>query len=156
GESGIVGLHLEGPWLADPRRGVHPSANLRDFDDDDLALLTAHRHFPLMVTVAPERISPGEVRTLSSSGVIVALGHTAARAEDVSAMLAAGARGFTHLFNAMPPFEGRNPGAVGAALAEAKAWTGIILDGVHVHPTSARAALMAKGARRLMLVSDAM
>src|SRR5690606_27923884 len=143
GVEGVIGLHLEGPWLSDARRGVHPAEKLRAFDAEDLALLTRPRAFPLMVTVAPETVEPGTIKALADSGIVVSLGHTAAAAEDVEAALAAGARGFTHLFNAMPAMEGRNPGPVGVALAHRESWAGLILDGIHVHPLTARAALQA-------------
>lgn len=156
GLDGIAGLHLEGPWLSVRRRGVHPAANLRPLDDIDLIMLTAQRGFPLMVTVAPECVSPEDIATLAAAGVRVSLGHTAASADVVGAALAAGATCFTHLFNAMPAMESRTPGPVGAALANASAYTGLILDGIHVHPLSARAAFLAKTAQRMILVSDAM
>jgi len=156
GMQGIVGLHLEGPWLSGPRRGVHPAANLRPLDDIDLVMLTARRGFPLMVTVAPEMVSPEHIRTLADEGVRVSLGHTAASTEQTLRALEAGATCFTHLFNAMPPMESRNPGPLGVALAHSGAYTGLILDGIHVHPLSARAAFLAKTARRMILVSDAM
>ncbi len=156
GVPGLVGLHLEGPWLSAPRRGVHPQAFLREFDADDLNLLAQKRSFPVIVTLAPERASPAQVRSLVAAGVIVSIGHTAADHADVDALLDAGASGFTHLFNAMPPMEGRKPGPVGAALANRNAWAGLILDGIHVHPVSARAAFAAKSADKLMLISDAM
>ncbi len=156
GAPGLIGLHLEGPWLSEERRGVHPARYLRDFDAADLALLTHKRAFPIMITVAPERIDIAHIKALTEAGVIVCLGHTAASAEAVQAALAAGARGFTHLFNAMPPFEGRKPGPVAAALAHSDCYAGLILDGIHVHPLSARAAFAAKGADKLMLVSDSM
>jgi N-acetylglucosamine-6-phosphate deacetylase len=156
GVEGLIGLHLEGPWLSEPRRGVHPAANLRPLDAADLDLLTAPRGFPLMVTLAPECVSPGDIATLVTAGVRVSLGHTAADFETTARALDAGASCFTHLFNAMPPLESRNPGALGAALSRADAWTGLILDGIHVHPASARAAFLAKTAQRMILVSDAM
>ncbi len=156
GIPGLIGLHLEGPWLSEPRRGVHPQRFLRGLDAEDMALLTQKRPFPVMVTIAPEQATPEDVRALTSAGVIVSIGHTAADHADVEASLAAGATGFTHLFNAMPPLEGRKPGPVGVALATASTWAGLILDGIHVHPLSARAAFAAKTARKLMLVSDAM
>ena len=156
GIPGLIGLHLEGPWLSEPRRGVHPQRFLRGLDAEDLALLTQQRSFPLMVTIAPEQATPDDVKALTASGVTVSIGHTAADHADVEALLAAGATGFTHLFNAMPPLEGRKPGPVGVALASANTWAGLILDGIHVHPLSAGAAFAAKSARRLMLVSDAM
>lgn len=153
---GVLGLHLEGPWLSDRRRGVHPSRHLRALDDEDVRLLTQKRPFPLLITVAPEQVDVETIETLKAAGVIVSLGHTEAPAEQVEAALAAGATGFTHLFNAMPPMEGRKPGPVGVALANRDCWAGLILDGIHVSPTSARAALAAKTWRKLMLVSDAM
>lgn len=156
GVAGVLGLHLEGPWLSEPRRGVHPTQFLRQLDEEDVALLTRGHAFPLQVTVAPEQISAPVVKALASAGVVVSLGHTAAGADEVEAALAAGATGFTHLFNAMPPLEGRKPGPVGVALANRESWAGLILDGIHVHPVSARVAFAAKTAQRLMLVSDAM
>lgn len=156
GVPGLVGLHLEGPWLSHPRRGVHPEEFLRPMDADDVSLLAQKRPFPVMVTVAPEQVTPTQVRLLVDAGVIVSIGHTAASHEAVEALLREGATGFTHLFNAMPPLEGRRPGAVGVALASRDAWAGLILDGIHVHPISARAAFAAKSERKLVLVSDAM
>jgi N-acetylglucosamine-6-phosphate deacetylase len=156
GADGVLGLHLEGPWLSDRRRGVHPGRHLRGLDPDDLQLLTRQRGFPLMVTVAPEQIDLASIRALADAGVVVSLGHTEAASEKIEAALAAGASGFTHLFNAMPPLEGRKPGPVGAALAHRESWAGLILDGIHVHPVSARAAFAAKTSRKLILVSDAM
>ena len=156
GVEGLLGLHLEGPWLSEPRRGVHPARFLRELDDADLKLLTQRRPFPLLVTVAPEQIDAATIKTLTEAGVIVSLGHTAAPTDDVERAIAAGATGFTHLFNAMPPMEGRNPGALGVALGSRQSWAGLILDGIHVHPASARAAFAAKTANRLILVSDAM
>lgn len=156
GIPGLVGLHLEGPWLSAPKRGVHPQQFLRRLDADDLRLLARRRTFPVMITLSPEEAAAADVRVLADAGVLVCIGHTAASAEDAEALLAAGAVGFTHLFNAMPALEGRRPGPVGAALANRKAWAGLILDGIHVHPLSARVAFAAKGPRKLMLVSDAM
>lgn len=156
GVPGLLGLHLEGPWLSEPRRGVHPARHLRAFELADLQLIAQKRPFPVLLTVAPEQIDTASIRTLRNAGVIVSIGHTAATSDEVDAAIAAGATGFTHLFNAMPPLEGRNPGAVGAALADPNVWAGLILDGIHVHPTSARAALAAKTSAKLILVSDAM
>lgn len=156
GLPGLLGLHLEGPWLSEPRRGVHPQRFLRALDASDMELLTRRNAFPLLITLAPEQATAADVRTLANAGVVVSIGHTAAPHDDIEAMIAAGATGFTHLYNAMPPLEGRNPGALGVALASREAWTGLILDGIHVHPVSARAAFAAKTDRKLMLVSDAM
>jgi len=156
GMPSLLGLHLEGPWLSEPRRGVHPQRFLRTMDADDLILVAQNRAFPVLVTLSPEQASPDDVRKLVEAGVTVSIGHTAAPHTDVEALIAAGATGFTHLFNAMPPLEGRTPGAVGVALADRESWAGLILDGIHVHPVSAKAAFAAKSAGKLILVSDAM
>ncbi len=156
GMPGLLGLHLEGPWLSEPRRGVHPQRYLRAMDAEDLALVAQRRPFPVLVTLSSEHASPDDVRRLAAGGVTVSIGHTAAPHADIEALIAAGVTGFTHLFNGMPPLEGRNPGVVGVALAERQTWAGLILDGIHVHPVSARAAFAAKSADKLMLVSDAM
>jgi N-acetylglucosamine-6-phosphate deacetylase len=156
GIPGLLGLHLEGPWLSGPRRGVHPQRFLRPLDSSDASLLARKRPFPMLITVAPEQVSPEIVRALVDAGVTVSIGHTEAVHEQVEALLDSGATGFTHLFNAMPPMEGRRPGPVGVALARRDMWAGLILDGIHVNPISARAAFAAKSASKLMLVSDAM
>lgn len=156
GLPGLLGLHLEGPWLSEPRRGVHPQRYLRKLDGDDLALVAQKRPFPVLVTLSPEQASPEDVARLVAAGVTVSIGHTAASHTDILALIDAGATGFTHLFNAMPALEGRNPGAVGVALSRRDTWTGLILDGIHVHPVSAKAAFAAKSAEKLILVSDAM
>lgn len=153
---GLLGLHLEGPWLGSARRGVHGAAHLRGLDEADLALLKEMGPMPLLVTLAPENGSPADIAALVGLGVRVSIGHTAASGDAVSAALAAGATGFTHLFNAMPPLSAREPGPIGVALTDDTAWCGLILDGHHVAPTSARLALRAKPAGKLMLVSDAM
>ena len=153
---GIAGLHLEGPFIALARRGIHPAAAVTAMTEADVALLAAHRLFPLLLTLAPDAVSPDMVARLAQAGVVVFAGHTDAVYDQVRAALAAGASGFTHLFNAMSPFASRAPGAVGAALAHRDAYAGIIVDGHHVHPASVAAAFAAKGAARLFLVSDAM
>ncbi len=106
--------------------------------------------------LAPERVPLETIRALVERGVIVAAGHTAGTYEEIREGLDAGVRGFTHLYNAMSPLQGREPGAVGAALEDRDSWIGIIVDGVHVHPASLRVALAAKPRGRLLLVTDAM
>ncbi len=154
-EPGILGLHLEGPFLNPARKGAHPGALIRAIAEDDLRFLCDETPRPLLVTLAPERVGAAALARLVRAGVIVSIGHSAASWETAQQALAAGARGCTHLFNAMPPLAGRDPGPVGAALGS-DAHAGIIADGHHVHPANLRLALRAKGAGRLMLVTDAM
>jgi N-acetylglucosamine-6-phosphate deacetylase len=155
GEAGILGLHLEGPFLNTTRKGVHPEALIRGMTEGDCRFLCQEAPRPLLVTLAPERVGTAAIAQLAASGVIVAIGHSAASWEEAKAALDAGARGFTHLFNAMPPLAGRAPGPVGAALLS-DGFAGIIADGHHVHPANLRLALRTKGAERLLLVTDAM
>jgi N-acetylglucosamine-6-phosphate deacetylase len=123
-------------------------------DADWLASLAAS--LPILLTVAPEEVADSHLRQLADAGVVLSAGHTAASAERIAEALALGLRSFTHLYNAMPPLAGREPGPVGAALSESSAWCGLIVDGVHVHPASLRVALAARPADRMLLVTDAM
>jgi N-acetylglucosamine-6-phosphate deacetylase len=156
GIPGVLGIHLEGPWLNPARKGVHDARFFRDISDDDIALLTAPGLGRVLVTLAPERVSPKAIARLVEAGVVVSAGHTEADAATLVVARGAGLSGFTHLFNAMPPLSGRAPGPVGIALSDPDAWCGLIVDLVHVDPVSLRAAIAARGFERMILVSDAM
>lgn len=156
GVPGVLGIHIEGPFLNVARRGIHDASKFRIIDSQALQLLASSRHGRVLVTLAPEVAPPGAIRALVEAGVIVAAGHTAATYDEIQAALAEGLSGFTHLFNAMSQFGSREPGVVGAALESRASWCGLIVDGYHVHPASLRVALAAKGAARLALVTDAM
>src|ERR1041385_1721170 len=119
GRDGIIGMHLEGPFISPQRPGVHPSDRIRQPRDGDLEQLCELAGVgKSLVTLAPECVPAGFVRTLSSSGVRVSIGHSEASADAVMQAVADGATGVTHLFNAMPPLSARDPGIVGTALAE--------------------------------------
>jgi len=154
--AGVLGIHLEGPFLATKKKGIHDSAKFRLPDAADIALIASGKSGKVLLTVAPEEVSPDVVRELSDRGVVIAGGHTAATFEQTRASLAAGLRGFTHLFNAMSPLQSREPGVVGAALENRGSWCGIIVDGHHVHPAALRVALHAKPRGKIFLVTDAM
>jgi N-acetylglucosamine-6-phosphate deacetylase len=156
GVPGVLGIHVEGPFLSRSRKGIHDAAQLRPLDTAALSLLTKKRRGCVVLTLAPEIVPAAVIRELADAGVLVCAGHTDADYATVAAGLDAGIRGFTHLFNAMSQLAGRNPGTVGAALADRNSWCGIIADGHHVHPASLRVALAAKGLEKLILVTDAM
>jgi len=156
GVPGLLGIHLEGPYLAPARKGVHDPKFFRVPDADELALLCAPHRGVRLITLAPDRMPTATIGALAASGVIVCAGHTAADYATTRAALDAGVRGFTHLFNAMTPFGSREPGVVGAALDDAESWCGIIADGHHVHPVSLRVAIAAKARGKMLLVTDAM
>ncbi|MEE2861630.1 MAG: N-acetylglucosamine-6-phosphate deacetylase [Pseudomonadota bacterium] len=154
--AGFLGLHLEGPHL-DPRRaGAHDPALIRPMSDTDLSqLIAAASRLPaLMLTVAPEAVSPAQIAALSGAGIIVSLGHSDCSLPAAQAAFAAGAAAVTHLFNAMSPMGHRQPGLVGAVLA-GDAHAGIIADGIHVDPAALAVALRARP-NGLFLVSDCM
>ncbi|HEY0106368.1 MAG TPA: N-acetylglucosamine-6-phosphate deacetylase [Rhizomicrobium sp.] len=156
GVPGVLGIHIEGPFLNPRRSGIHDAANFRTLDAAALKILTSARRGKTLVTLAPEQTTPAAIAALTEAGVIVSAGHTDATYGQVRDALAAGLTGFTHLFNAMSPLRAREPGAVGAALDDANSWCGIIVDGHHVDPATLRVALACKGSARLMLATDAM
>jgi N-acetylglucosamine-6-phosphate deacetylase len=154
---GILGIHLEGPFLATARKGAHDPSLIRALTDGDVDALLDSGIDTVLLTVAAENASPQQIRRLTDGGIIVSLGHSAASYEMAAAAADAGARGVTHLYNAMSPLEHRAPGLVGAALDHGGLWAGLIADGHHAHPAALRIALRAKqGPARLFLVSDAM
>jgi N-acetylglucosamine-6-phosphate deacetylase len=156
GVPGVLGIHLEGPYLAPARKGTHDAGKFRIPDAAEIELATSLGTGVTLLTLAPEQVPAESIRALVARGAIVAAGHTAASYEQARAGLGAGVRGFTHLYNAMTPLQGREPGVVGAALEDRGSWCGIIVDGVHVHPASLRVALAAKPRGKLFLVTDAM
>jgi N-acetylglucosamine-6-phosphate deacetylase len=153
---GVLGIHLEGPYLASARKGVHDPKYFHVPGNDELALLCAPHRGVRLITLAPDQVPLASIGALVDAGLTVCAGHTAADYATTRAALDAGVRGFTHLFNAMTPFGSREPGVVGAALEDAMSWCGIIVDGHHVHPASLRVAIAAKPRGKMLLVTDAM
>jgi N-acetylglucosamine-6-phosphate deacetylase len=153
---GVLGIHIEGPFLAHEKRGVHDASKLRTIDAEALRLLTTPHGGVTLVTLAPEETTPESIRALTAAGVIVSAGHTNATYDELQPAFASGLRGFTHLFNAMTGLGSREPGAVGAALDNEDCWCGMIVDGHHVHAATLKIALRAKRHDRFLLVTDAM
>lgn len=153
---GVAGIHIEGPFINPERRGAHDAAMIRRLDEKAFALLTSLGVGRTMVTLAPETTTPAMIRRLADAGVIVCAGHTDATFDAMREAFASGVRGVTHLFNAMSPLASREPGVVGAALADPDCWCGIIADGRHVHPATLALALRTRRHERFMLVTDAM
>jgi N-acetylglucosamine-6-phosphate deacetylase len=122
----------------------------------DVADLIAARAGALLVTVAPVAAPPEHIAALAAAGITVSLGHAETTDTDALTAFDAGARGVTHVFNAMSPLGHRAPGLVGAALADPRVVCGLIADGEHVAPTAIRVALAAKQPDGIALVSDAM
>ncbi|MBB3035423.1 N-acetylglucosamine-6-phosphate deacetylase [Alteriqipengyuania lutimaris] len=156
GVPGILGIHVEGPFISTERRGIHADRFVRAPMEAELELLARPSRGVKLVTLAPEAVPAGTIPRLRAAGVLVAAGHSTADYAATQRALDEGLDGFTHLFNAMTPFGSREPGMVGAALEDRKSRFGIIVDGHHVHPASLRVALAARGLDGAMLVTDAM
>jgi len=152
----VLGLHLEGPFLAPGKKGAHALDAIEAADDALFDALLDEQSVRL-VTLAPER--PGaleRIARLTERGVLVSLGHSEATFEQFEAGVDAGARMATHLFNAMSQLDSRKPGAVGAALVDERVTVGLIPDGVHLHPANLALTARMKGTQGIALVSDMM
>jgi N-acetylglucosamine-6-phosphate deacetylase len=156
GVPGILGIHLEGPFLNPQRKGIHNSGRFCQLDDEGLGVVTSLTAGRTLVTLAPELTTSTMIQRLVDQGVIVCAGHSAATYAQTREAIAAGVSGFTHLYNAMMPLQSREPGMVGAAIEDDKSWFGIIADGFHIHPAAFRVAVAAKKTGGAILVTDAM
>jgi N-acetylglucosamine-6-phosphate deacetylase len=153
---GALGIHVEGPFIDLRRKGAHPLAFIRAMTRRDADRLIAAKAGVMVVTLAPAAVSSDLIALLARSGIIVSIGHSEATAEEAQAAFKAGASAVTHLYNAMSQLGHRQPGLVGAALADPAILCGFIADGHHVHEAAARVAFNAKGVEGIALVSDAM
>jgi N-acetylglucosamine-6-phosphate deacetylase len=157
GADGILGLHLEGPFISPSRPGIHRTDRILAATNGDLDWLVQLSALgSSMVTLAPECVPRGFVKTLASSGIRVSVGHSEAAAGTLKSAIDEGLSGVTHLFNAMPAMSAREPGIVGVALTDERLTAGIIVDGLHVDPLVVQAAFSAKNRSNIALVSDAM
>ena len=156
GLPGVLGIHIEGPFLNEHRKGIHDADKIRALDEEGYDVLTSMKSGRTMVTVAPECTTPEMIARLVAAGVIVSAGHSNGRYSEVRAAIDAGLSGVTHLFNAMSPLGAREPGVVGAALESDSTWCGIIVDGMHVSSVTLKIALRCRPYNKFMLVTDAM
>ena len=157
GREGVLGVHLEGPFISPARPGIHRKDLIAHAGEADLEwLLELGGAGRPIVTLAPECVPAGFVRQLVAAGIRVSLGHSEADAGTVTRAADDGLTGLTHLFNAMPAMTARAPGPVGVALADRRITASLIVDGLHVDPIAVRAAFSAKGADGIALVTDAM
>ena len=153
---GSLGIHVEGPFIDVRRKGAHPQAFIRAMTRDDADRLIAAKKGVMVVTLAPSSVTTDLIARLVQAGIIVSIGHSDATAEEAQSAFRAGATAVTHLYNAMSQLGHRQPGLVGAALADPNIICGFIADGHHVHEAAAGAAFNAKGATGIALISDAM
>ena len=152
----ILGIHFEGPFISKERRGVHPPEWIQLPSAPTLArFLKAASGNARILTIAPELLGAAPcIDAAREAGLIVSMGHTDATYEQARAAMARGARHATHVYNAMRPFSHRDPGVVGAVLTSPDINAELIADGVHVEEAAMKLLLIAKGAARVILVSD--
>jgi N-acetylglucosamine-6-phosphate deacetylase len=154
----ILGVHLEGPFISEVRKGAHRAECMLDPSPEALDQLLGNestREVLLTVTLAPERAGALEaIRRLVAAGIVVSVGHSDATAEQVWAAADAGATMTTHIFNAQRPFGHREPGVPGAVMADPRYFIGTILDGQHVDPAVVRI-VFAAAPGRVVGVTDA-
>jgi len=153
--SGVLGIHLEGPFISHRRAGIHPPDYIRAIQEKDLELLTQSTCGVRLITLAPEEAPVDVIHRLTQSGAVVFAGHSAASDDQMSIAISEGLKGATHLYNAMSQITVREPGVVGSILGSNDLYAGIIADGLHVHPTNLKIAQRALNSR-LCLVTDAM
>jgi len=156
GNKNILGIHLEGPFINSKKAGVHDKDFIRTLSEQDIFLLSSLKNGKTLITIAPELCKSEFISKLSSSGVLIAAGHSDASYQDIQSAMKFGLSSVTHLFNAMSQFSSREPGLVGAALVEDDLYCGIIVDGFHVHFSSVKVAWNAKKRGKMFLVTDSM
>jgi N-acetylglucosamine-6-phosphate deacetylase len=156
GVPGVLGIHLEGPFLNAERKGVHDASKFCPIDEEGIEIISSLQSGITLLTLAPELTDAATIKRIADAGIIVSAGHSSANYQQTRAALDAGVRGFTHLFNAMTPMQSREPGMVGAALEDEQSWFGIIADGIHSHPAAFRTAIRTKRPGGAVLVTDAM
>jgi N-acetylglucosamine-6-phosphate deacetylase len=152
---GLLGIHLEGPWLNPTKKGAHDENNFYSPSTTQLNAFPWLTNGINFITLAPEKVSSESIKWLKDKGCIIAAGHTNLNEQDLTGKRE-NIHGFTHLYNAMSPQTGRELGAVGVALSEDKYWASYIADGIHVHPLNLLMAFKLKPKDKMVLVTDAM
>ena len=156
GVPGVLGIHLEGPFLNSEKKGAHDASKFCLIDQQGLELICSLKTGKTLITIAPELTTSDMIQKIAGTGVIISAGHSNATYQQMAEALDAGVSGFTHLYNAMTPLQSREPGMVGAALEDEHSWFGIIADGHHMHPAAFKIAVAAKQNGGALLVTDAM
>ena len=154
--SGLLGIHIEGPFFSLKYRGVHQKKYISKLSSEYLELFSNLKEFPVILTLAPECISIKDLNHLASLGLKIMAGHTDASYDELEQAAKNNLNGFTHLFNAMSQMSARKPGAVGAALDFDNLYASIIVDLHHVHHSLIKLAYQKKPIGKLFFISDSM
>ncbi|RJX75364.1 N-acetylglucosamine-6-phosphate deacetylase [Vibrio sinensis] len=153
---GVLGVHLEGPWLNAGKKGAHDANLFSTPNIEQLQQLPWLKDGEVLVTLAAENVSMEALEWLNQHGIHLSCGHSNAQSNDLTEQKLSTINGFTHLFNAMSPMEGREPGTLGTALMADHAWCSIITDGIHVHPQNVLLSQRLKPTGKLLIITDAM
>lgn len=155
GGKGVIGLHLEGPWLNPEKRGAHPEELIHSPTLQEVTTLMEYgKGVITMVTIAPEVCSREIIDVIQSHGIIISAGHSNANYTEAMTALDGGIPAITHLYNAMSALQHREPGLVGAAFTHSSAMASIIPDGHHVNYAAIRIAVQLMQ-HRLFVITDA-
>jgi N-acetylglucosamine-6-phosphate deacetylase len=155
GKKGLLGLHLEGPWISKEKKGAHVEAFIHKPRRDELdSLLEKGKGIVKMITLAPEQCDDEIIQRIMDNGILVSAGHSNATYAQAKHAFDMGVPAATHLFNAMSPLQGREPGMVGAIYDDPNVMSSIICDGVHLDFTSVRISKKIMG-ERLFFITDA-
>jgi len=155
GGQGVIGLHLEGPWINPVKRGAHIESLIHAPTLEEVQEILEYGSGVItMITLAPECCDPALVEMIRNEGIIISAGHSNATYEEATGFLNDGIEAVTHLYNAMSPLQHRAPGLVGAVLDHRSAMASIIPDGYHVDYSALRIAKKIMG-DRLFVITDA-
>lgn len=153
----LVGINMEGPFLSEKKKGAQSAKYIRKCDTELFrALQKESGNLIKLVDIAPENDGAMEFIREVKDEVVISIAHTTADYDIAAKALSEGASHVTHLYNAMPPLNHRDPGVIGAARDDEKCHVELICDGVHIHPSVVRATFAMFGADRIILISDSM
>ncbi len=157
GGAHLVGINMEGPFISASKKGAQAEENIMHCDYEYFCQLQdAAKGLIKLVDIAPEEPHAMEFIDKANSEVVISLAHTASDYDTAKEAIEHGASHATHLYNAMPPLNHRNPGVIGAIRDSEKCHAELICDGVHIHPSVIRATFAMFGAKRMILISDSM
>ena len=157
GGAHLVGINMEGPFISASKKGAQAEENILHCDYEYFCRLQkAAKGLIKLVDLAPEEPGAMEFIEKAKDEVVISLAHTASDYDTAKEAIQRGASHATHLYNAMPPLNHRNPGVIGAVRDSETCHAELICDGVHIHPSVIRATFAMFGAKRMILISDSM
>lgn len=157
GGAKLIGINMEGPFISEKKKGAQAAEHIRKCDAELFRTLQKEAGGLIrLVDIAPETEGAMEFIDAVKDEVVISIAHTTADYGIAAEAFSRGASHVTHLYNAMPPFNHRNPGVVGAARDAENCHVELICDGVHIHPSMVRATFEMFGPDRVILISDSM